>query len=538
MKSELLDWYAKHFIDQFYEVKVPLRLNMTELALDRWANRIDGDKLTAIYYEDKAISFRELQRMVNRIGNLLRREGVGLGDRILVRMGNHPMYLALNLAIIKIGAVAVPTSTLFMERELEYILSNCKANFAVVAPDIIGPIEAVKAKVLSLKKILTVTGKAEGYLCIDELMSREKLDLTAHSSLKTDLAFVLYTSGTTGFPKGVPHNHAWILAVGDPNMKFVMHLGPGDIMLTPSEMTWMWPWAYCFWWTLCSGGATGIYSGRFDPERTWSYVSKYRVTHTLGNPTIYRRMLKVTDLDRYDKSSMKMSFSSGETVEPSLFEEWKRKTGAELYDCLGQTESHVFVCTRRGVLKPGSLGKPLPGCPVAVVREDGSLCGVDEVGHLAIDRDWEGLTRGYINLEEEWAKRFKNSWYLTWDFAKIDAEGYFWYVARTDDLIKSRGYLISPKEIEDTLAEHPAVSESAVIPVKDEDLGERIKAFIVLNKDFKSSEELSKEIKAFIRSRIAPYKVPKEIQFIESLPRTVTGKTMRKVLKEREASGS
>ena len=300
-------------------------------------------------------------------------------------------------------------------------------------------------------------------------------------------------------------------------------------------MTWMWPWGYCFWWPLYAGAATCIYTGRFDPEKTWKYVEKYKATHILGNPTIYRRLLRVEDAEKkYDVSSLRMAFSSGETVEPELFNEWKRRIGTELYDCLGQTESHVFVSTRPGVVRPGSLGKPLPGCPVAIVREDGSLCDVDEIGYLALHKDWEALTPGYIKLEEEWASRFKGEWYLTWDYARLDRDGFFWYVSRTDDLIKSRGYLIGPKEIEDVLAEHEAVLESAVIGVRDPELRERVKAFIVLNEGYEPSEELAREIREYVRQRIAPYKAPKEIEFVEALPKTVTGKIMRKMLKKRE----
>jgi len=539
LKQKLLDWYSRNFIDQFYEVKLPDTFNMASLALDRWADRDDGDKLVAIYHEDETFSFARLQGIVNRIGNVLKGQGLGFGDRALVRMGNHPMYLAINLAIIKLGAIAVPTSTLFKERELEFILNNCEAKMAVVAPDLLPELEAVKSRTSGLKKILTLNGVQEGYESIDNLMEHERDDLDAYRTTNKDGAFVLYTSGTTGFPKGVPHTHAWMISVGDPNTKFVLHMNQGDRMFTPIEMTWMWPWGYCFWWTLYAGGSCCIYQGRFDPEKVWSYLEKYGATHILGNPTIYRRLLRVPDEKiGHPGSTLKMAFSSGETVEPGLFNEWKRRVGTELYDCLGQTESHVFVCTRQGVLKLGSLGKPLSGCPVAVVREDGSLCDPDETGYLALERDWVALTSGYIKQEEEWKSRIVGDWYLTWDFVKVDKDGFFWYISRTDDLIKSRGYLIGPKEVEDVLAEHESVLESAVIGVADPDQRERVKAFIVLKDGFVPSKDLAESTRNFTRDNIAPYKVPKEIEFIESLPKTVTGKTMRKTLKKREGTPS
>ncbi|MFQ6011763.1 MAG: AMP-binding protein, partial [Nitrososphaerales archaeon] len=406
MKQKLVEWYSRNFIDQFYEVTMPHNFNMASLALDRWADRDDGDKLIAIYHENEAYSFAKLKGIVNKLGNSLKSQGLGFGDRALVRMGNHPLYLALNLAIIKLGAVAVPTSTLFKERELEFILNNCEAKMAIVVPDLLPELEAVKTNASDLKKILTLNGNHEGYESLDRLMEQESEALNAYETTKDDGAFILYTSGTTGFPKGVPHKHAWMISVGDPNVKFVLHMNVGDKMFTPIEMTWMWPWGYCFWWTLYAGGATCIYQGRFDPENVWSYLEKYGATHVLGNPTIYRRLLRVPEAQRAGSGpKLKMGFSSGETVEPGLFNEWKRIVGIELYDCLGQTESHVFVCTRQGVLKLGSLGKPLNGCPVAVVREDGSFCDSEETGYLALEKDWVALTSGYIKQEEEWKSR-------------------------------------------------------------------------------------------------------------------------------------
>ncbi|BBD72141.1 hypothetical protein HS1genome_0530 [Sulfodiicoccus acidiphilus] len=361
--------------------------------------------------------------------------------------------------------------------------------------------------------------------------------LDAYPSNAEDTAFILYTSGTTAFPKGVEHAHRWLVALGDPNTEFVMNLRRGHRVTTPSEMTWMWPWGYCLWFPLYRGATIVIYEGRFDPQRTFSHLEKYEVTHFVGNPTIYRRMLAVDKAEEKFKLRLEAAFSSGETLAPEVFREWKRRFGCEIYDCMGQTEMHVFCATRPGSVKLGSMGKPLPSIPVEVVREDGTPCDEGEVGYLAVRGDFKGLTKGYVNLPEEWASKFKEKWYLTGDYAYLDEDGFLWYVSRVDDLIKSRGYLISPKEVEDVLQEHPAVLESAVVGVKDPELREKVKAYVVLKEGYSPSEELAREIREFTVRKIAPFKAPKEIAFIDSLPKTVTGKVMRRVLKTQAETG-
>ncbi|MDG6904952.1 MAG: acyl-CoA synthetase [Nitrososphaerota archaeon] len=508
---------------------------MTEFVLGKWANKSD-DRI-AILYENESISFADLSKSVNRFGNLLKQLGVKPAERVLLRMSNHPLYIALNMAVIKIGAVAVPTSTLFREREIEYILGNSEAKIAIAMPEFLPEVLEIRNAVPKLK-VLTVAGKYDSYDSVEDLAKDQSESLTAQNTSKDDLAFILYTSGTTSFPKGVPHSHKWLLALGEPNSDFVMGIHSGDRILTPSEMTWMWPWGYCIWFAMYRGASACIYSGRFDGDRTFEYLQKYKATHVAGNPTIYRRLVRVDDAEhRYDLSNLRAAFSSGETLAPELFKEWKRRFGCEIYDCLGQTELHVFCATRPGSVKLGSMGRPLPGIPVSVIDEDGEPCKPGEIGYLAVRKEFEGLTEGYLKLEEEWKKKIRGIWYLTWDHAYIDDDGYYWYISRADDLIKSRGYLIAPKEIEDVLQEHTSVLESSVIGVKDHDLRERVVAMIILREGLEPSLELASDIRKHVVQRIAPFKAPKEIIFVDAIPKTVTGKIMRKAMKEDYESG-
>lgn len=265
---------------------------MTQMVLDRWAERAGSERRPAIFYEDEVISYKELLGIVNRIGNALRRKGISRGDRVLIYMPNHPLFVALNLAVIKIGAVAVPVSTLFRPRELEYILRTSEAKLAISTPQLIPNIEEARSGSQRLKEVVSVIERHSAYESIEELAEGEE-ELRPYDSGKDEIAFILYTSGTTGFPKGVLHAHRWLIALGHPNAVLVMGIRGGHRIMSPSEATWVWPYGYCIWYAMYMGAATAIYPGRFDPEKTFRYIEKYGVTHFVGNPTIYRRLLAV-----------------------------------------------------------------------------------------------------------------------------------------------------------------------------------------------------------------------------------------------------
>jgi len=520
-----------------YQLKLPEKMNMTWWALDRWASRSDASTHLAVESPDGQLTYGQLEALVNRIGNALKREGLKTGMRVMIKLGNHPIYMALNLAVIKLGAMAVPVSTLFRERELEHIMRDCSPSFIISTREYVEQLMKVGARVRSGAKFYIVEGQDDIVPSISRLASTEDEQLEAMLVPTRTPAFILYTSGTTSFPKGVIHTHGWLIELGEPNTEFIMNLRREHRVTTPSEMTWMWPWGYAFWFTLYRGATAVVYMGRFDPERMFEHLEKYHVTHFVGNPTIFRRMLAMKGAEERYRLRLEAAFSSGETLSPELFREWKSKFKCEIYDCMGQTEMHVFCATRPGSVKLGSMGKPLPTIPVGVIRDDGSPCNEGEVGYLSIHRSFKGLALGYLNMEEEWKSRFKGEWYITGDYAFMDADGFLWYVSRVDDLIKSRGYLISPKEVEDVLQEHPAVMEAAVIGIKDPELRERVKAFIVLREGVLPSEDLAKDIREFVSSRIAPFKAPKEVEFVDSLPKTVTGKVMRRTLRGLEESG-
>jgi len=522
-------------MEESLRISVPEKMNMAWYTCDRWVEEGKGDR-AALLFDDRKISWKELQAEVNRIGNGLMEIGVGKGNRVLLRTPNTPTLYASIIACMKIGAVPIPSSTLFRVKELEYILNNSRAVAAIADSEVVEPLDEARATIKTLKHLIVIGEPKKDQVSFENLVKNKSTELKCAEMSKNDEAFMLYTSGTTGPPKGIVHAHRWLMWTGDPIGKLEMHLKPGDVTLSVSEIAWMYPFGCNCMYPLYLGATVGVHKGRFDPERAFSHIEKYRATHYIANPTIYKRMLLIEDAEKkYDYSSLKMGLSSGETLPPDVFNSWRERFGCEIYDSIGQTEIHIFCCTRPGIVKMSSMGKPFPGVPpTTVVDDEGGECPKGAIGYLAISAKHPGLALRYEGREKEWAERFKAGWYLTGDLAYVDEEGFFFFASRSDDMIKSRGYLVGPKEIEDTLQGHKAVLEAAVIGAPDPTLGQKVKAFVVLRPGFQPSEELAKGIREMVLKTIAPFKAPKEIEFVESLPKTVTEKILRRDLRKLE----
>jgi len=516
-------------------LQAPEKMNMAWYACDRWVEEGRGEKI-AIYFADRKITWGELQALVNKFGNGLKKLGISKGSTIMFRLENTPEYYAGVLAGMKLGAVPIPTSTMLREREIEYIINNSKIPVAISAPELMEPIENVRGKVKTLKHIV-VFGEAKGdQIAFNDLIKGASDELKCAETSRNDPAYTLYTSGTTGVPKGVAHAHRWIIGTGDTIGKITMGLTPDDISFHPQEISFMFPFGNGFFYPFYCGAATVIYKGRIVSEKALEYIQKYRPTVFSTVPSMYRLLLAIKDAEKkYDLASLKRCLSAGETLPSETYEEWKRRFGIEIYDAIGQTEIHFFVSEMPGMkIKPGSMGKPFPKTVVKVVDDDGKECPPGTVGNLVIKDDTLGLFYDYVNMAEKWKETHRGGWYWTGDLARVDEEGYFWYVSRADDMIKSRGYLIGPKEVEDTLLEHPAVLEAGVVGTPDPMLGTRVKAFLTLRPRHKASKELAEELREHAKSRIAPYKIPKDIEFVEFLPKTATGKILRRELRRLE----
>jgi 2-aminobenzoate-CoA ligase len=511
--------------------RIPDRLNIAAVTLDRNVEEGRGDK-PALFFGDRQFTYRDLQRRVNACGNALRsRLGLERGDRLVIRAGNCPEYVITFLAALKAGCVPIPTNSLFRVWELEHILNNSGAKAVFTTSDLLEPILTVRDRCPSLGHTITFDRSPAGLAGFEQLVGGCSEELVAEGTASSDTAFIIYTSGTTGEPKGVEHAHRWIVATGDPISKVLMRLAPDDISFSPLEISFIYALGCNFLYPFYSGAAIAMIPGRFDPERTVAAIETLRPTILIAVPTLFRRLFAVPGLlDRHDLRSLRMGMSSGEPLPDDTLRQARERLGIEIYDCLGQTEIHIFMHPdpRR---KLGSLGTPLPGHDVKVLADDGREAQVGEIGHLVIRADDPGLCRGYRARPEIWSQTQKDGWYYTKDLAFRDEDGFLWYVSRSDDLIKSRAYLISPREVESALMEHPAVIEAGVIGLPDDIIGQRIRAYVVLRPACERSAALAAEITAGVAARIAAFKVPKEIVFVESLPRTATGKLMRRELR-------
>ncbi len=522
----------------FYKLDVPAKLNMARTMIDDWVTCGRGNDV-AIYYLDQKITYAELKDLTDRFAMALWKLGVRKGNRYVIRTPNMPEYMVAFCGGQKIGAVPIPTNIMLREGEVKHIIQNSEAVAAITTARYVDTIENIRSECPSLKHLIVIGGASgKKQLVYEELIKTDARRLPYIETGKNDPAYFLYTSGTTGKPKGVVHCHRFVIGAGDPIGKFNMGAERGDIVGGPTALTWMYAlghnFIFCFRWGL----STAIYSDdRFNPERAFEFIQRYKITTFVGTPTIYRMMLAVPDAEqKYDTRALKYCLSSGEPLLAETWREWKRRFGVKILDSMGQTEAHEFCTTQTNIkVKIGSMGKPLPGIEVAIVSDKGERMPFNELGHLAIRRSHPALFKEYFKDPKRTREvRLPNNWYDTKDLAYMDEDGYFWYGSRSDDIMTCHGYRISPAEVETALQEHSAVLESGVAGVFDPEAGEKVKAWVVLHQGCTPSDGLAKELQEFVKKTIAPYKYPREIEFINELPKTSSGKILRRELRRVE----
>ncbi len=529
--------YSRMDSNGFYKLDLPQNLNMARLIVDYWVEQGRAQDV-AIYYKDQKITYLELKDLTDRFANALHKLGVSKGDRYIIRTPNLPEYQVSFLGGQKIGAVPIPTNTMLREGELEHIINNSETVAVITTDKYIQAIENIRSKCKTLKHIIVV-GETEGdQLSFEQMLKDGEGEPPYVETHKDDQAYFLYTSGTTGPPKGVVHGHRFIIGAGDPIGKFNMGLERGDICGGPTALTWMYALGHNFLFALRWGVSTVIYSDeRFNSERAYEFIQKYKITIFAGTPTIYRMMLAVKDAEKiYDTSSLKYCLSSGEPLLAETWREWMRRFNVKILDSMGQTEAHEFCTTQTALkVKIGSMGKPLPGIEMAIINEKGERLPPGEMGHLALRRDHPGLFLEYFKMPEQMEEVFfPNNWYDTKDLAYMDEDGYFWYGSRSDDIMTCHGYRISPAEVETALQEHEAVLESGVAGVVDPEMGEKVKAWVVLHEGHEPTEDLARALQDHVKATIAPYKYPREVAFLEELPKTSSGKILRRELRRCE----
>ena len=511
------------------------RFNPTEELLGKAVAAGRGEH-AAVLFEDQRLTYNQLLTQANKFASALRGLGVNEGDRIILRTPNIPPALVANFAILKLGAVCTPTSPLFSRTEIAHVANDSEAVAIVISAALLGEVEAARDSFQTIKHIIVVGGdaaelKAKGFLAYGELLQSGAATLDPVLRKREDVGLLLYTSGTTGRPKGTVHFVEELLIVPDSFGKYGWRVTGNDVIGGSAPLAF--GAGYSSYATIpFRFGAAASLIPKFEPEKMFDTIQKHHISILTLAPTAYRKMLQVPDAEKkYDLSSLRVCTGGGESLTAPTYHAWKETFGLEIFEGLGTTEMmYVFasnVVSRKA--KPGSFGQAVPGYELKVIDEEDKDAKAGTIGQFVAC----GPT-GTIYWRDPDKQRHAitaDGWNRAGDFVHADEDGYFWFVSRQDDIIKSSGYRIGPEEIEVTLATHPAVADVAVIGVPDEVRGQIAKAFVVL----KPGQSVgSEEMIAFCKGKVATYKLPREVVIVNELPRTPTGKLLRRVLRQKE----
>jgi acetyl-CoA synthetase/medium-chain acyl-CoA synthetase len=523
-----------------FHFDVPEYFNFAVDVLDRWAE--DPNKRGLLWVDERGgqrdLSFRHFADRSSALAAGLKRLGINKGDRVVVVIPPEPEWWETFMALMKVGAVVVPGTSQLTARDIRYRVEAAEAS-AVILDDS----AAAKADETLGKADITrvVVGQRDGWHAYQDVASSGGTDFSPERTRSDDPAILYFTSGTTGYPKMVLHTHASYPAGHIVTGKFWLDLTADDLHWNLSDTGWAKAAWSCLFGPWNMGAAVFVYRqyGKPNPDGILAQFDKYQITSFCGPPTIFR-MLVQTDLSKYRYDSLRTCVAAGEPLNPEVIEAWRRATGLTIRDGFGQTETVVAVANFPGIdVRPGSMGKPSPGYIVDVIGDDAQPLPPNKEGDIAIKVRPErpvGLFREYWNDPEATESRFRGDWYITGDRAYRDEDGYLWFVGRADDVIISAAYRIGPFEVESALVEHPAVVEAAVVGKPDAERGEIVKAYCTLAPGYLPSDELTKELQDYVKSVTAPYKYPREIEYSDDLPKTISGKIRRVELRERTQS--
>lgn len=533
------EYYRAHRWD------VPDRFNFGRDVVDRWA--ADRGR-TALLWEDSAgrslrYTFWDIKTLSDRLGGAMQALGVARGDRVLVLLPRLPEWMVAMIACVKIGAIAIPTTDMVQPKDIHFRIEHAEAVAVITTGEGAPKVEAAAAagcQTLAHRILVgdPVTGDGEerpGWHGYHRLLQEAPRRFEAADTRSAEPAVMYYTSGTTGNPKGVLHSHAATFAWREEAYCW-LNVRPDRLHWCTTDTGWskagtsiiFGPWSW--------GTPVLMYHGPFDPRQRLSLLEKYEVNTFCAAPTEYGLMAN-EDLTAYDLRALEHCVSAGEPMQPTVIQRWKEGSGHPIFDGYGLTEALMACHNYLSVpVRPGSMGKPLPGYELAVIDGNGDPLPANTEGDLAIRRPNPCIAIGFWKNEEAYRAAFRGDWFVTGDQAWVDQDGYFWFVGRGDDVILSAGYRIGPFEIENALATHPAVLESAAVGSPNRVRGEIVKSFVVLRSGYAPSEDLARELQDHVKAVTAPYKYPRAIEFVDSLPKTVSGKIRRKELKMQEVA--
>ena len=526
-----------------FSLHIPDNFNFAYDVIDRYA--AEAPEAEALVWcndkgEEKIFTFGVLAKEINKAANFFTAMGIARGDTVLLFLRRRYEFWFILPALHKIGAIAVPATVQLAAHDIEYRIQSAGIKMIVAVQEKQLQQEIQKAAEAAYKKplLVWVHDEMDGWISFDKLSKNMSDEFSLPAGTKRpcgeDTALLYFTSGTSGNPKMVAHNFLYPLG-HIVTAKFWQRVKKGGRHLSVAETGWakaMWGKIYGQW--LC-GCAVFVYDmDVFIPRKLLEKLAQYRVTSFCAPPTVYRYLIR-EPVENYDLSALEECTTAGEALSFDIFDTFKEKTGISLREGYGQTELTLVTGTFPGMdVKPGSMGKPAPGYDIDIVRPDGSSCEADEIGEIILRLDKGhpfGMFGGYYKNPEKTAEVFRDGVYHTGDAASRDKDGYFWFSSRTDDLIKSSGFRISPFEVESVLLQHPAVFECAVTGVPDPKRGQAVKAFIVLNRGYTPSKQLEKELMFFAKKNAALYKAPRSLEFVQALPKTHNGKISRAAIR-------
>jgi benzoate-CoA ligase family protein len=517
---------------------IPQEFNVATYFVDRNVREGRGDNIAIEFVRSaqdgasERITYRQVLERVNRTGNALRQMlDVRIEERVLLLLLDCPEFVYAFFGAIKIGAVPIPTNTLFKSSDYEYILNDSRARVVIVSEGLLPQLNAIpRERLRYLREVVVVGSAPSGAHAFDTLLQAGSPELEAEPTSKDDSAFWLYSSGSTGFPKGCVHLHHDMIVCTEYYARGVLQISERDRCLSVAKLFFAYGLGNGLYFPFAVGGTTVLFPGAPTPANVFEIVRKQRPTLFFSVPTSYAQLL--AQQDECDFSCVRWGVSAGEALPPAVFDRFQKRFGVTILDGIGSTEMlHIFISNQPGAIRPGSSGTSVPGYEARILDDDAQPVARGEIGNLLVKGD--STCALYWNKHERTKDTIEGHWIRTGDKYYVDADGFYWYAGRSDDMLKVGGIWVSPIEVENALVEHPAVLEAGVVGREDQDRLVKPLAYVVLAPGVTGSPDLSRELQDFVRSKLAEYKRPRWVEFVSDLPKTATGKTQRFKLRQR-----
>lgn len=519
---------------ELMDLVAPQKYNLTS-EIDRF----DSDRIALLWEsedgEKKTVTYHELIQKGKRFANVLNKLGIKKGDKIMTIVPRIIDAYVIYMGALRAGVAVIPGSEMLRSGDISFRINQGEAKAIITFKDYTEQVDAIQEDMPSLQYKISVAGETNGWMSMDQLMSESSDSFTTVDTNKDDMAFLTYTSGTSGTPKGVVHTHAWAYAHLRIAPKRWLNIKEGDTVWATAGPGWQ-KWIWSPFLSVLGKGVTGlVYCGRFHPERQLQLLQDYKVNVLCCTPTEYRLMSKVDHLGKYDLSHLHTACSAGEALNRGVIDIFKDTFDIQLKDGYGQTESTLLIGTLVGRdIRIGSMGQPILDEFITIIDENGHPVPEGVVGNIAVRRDFPALFKTYYQQPDRYKEAVIGDYFLTGDRASRDKDNYFWFQGRRDDVIISSGYTIGPTEVEDALLKHESVKDCAVVASPDAIRGNIVKAFVVLKEGYAPDASRVPELQKFVKKQTAPYKYPRAIEFVSELPKTVSGKIMRSTLRDLE----